>query len=72
MCKVELESICSWRICFVVECRNGWTCVLWLQGANGMHSVLSCAWNKPATKLIVGSVDHNLRLFGLDAQSTTS
>lgn len=30
----------------------------------GQHSVLSCTWNKPATKLFVGSVDHNLRVFG--------
>lgn len=30
----------------------------------GQHSVLSCSWNKPATKLYVGSVDHNLRVFG--------
>lgn len=30
----------------------------------GSQSVLSCTWNKPATKLFVGSVDHNLRVFG--------
>lgn len=47
-------------------------CAFVLQGANGTNSVLSCVWNKPATRLIVGSVDHNLRVFGLDAESTAS
>ncbi|KAL3134881.1 hypothetical protein ABBQ32_007847 [Trebouxia sp. C0010 RCD-2024] len=34
----------------------------------GSNSVLSCTWNKPATKLMVGSVDHNLRVYGLDSE----
>ena len=37
-------------------------------GLQGTNSVLSCTWNKPATKLIVGSVDHNLRVYGLDSE----
>ena len=39
-------------------------CGLLCFALQGQHSVLSCTWNKPATKLFVGSVDHNLRVFG--------